>query len=359
MHSSFMHRFLWGLVVIAVGVVFLLNHLGVVTMSIGEFFSTFWPVFVILFGLQGMLLQTGGVFWWNPLVVLIGVVFLGRNLEWFDWDVGDLMQLLWPVIIILVGISMIFKGSRRSGRKNANGEQWNPITPPEPPVPPVPPIPPTPSGPPPAPPADGEPFGRAESPPPPEWNASNNAGDPNRHWKDEWKEAKREWKQEWKQSKREWKESIRGHYGHHGRHNARHSHEHDWHHGWQSRGTHSRFIGDIYFGDDYWELTPMNISHFIGDTTLDLTKAQVPIGETRIQISSFIGDVKVYVPNDLRIGIQVMSSCLIGDVKVLDQKRGGFFNQMSVATPSYQDAEQRVVLVVSSFIGDVRIMKVG
>ena len=346
MHSSFMHRFLWGLVVIAVGVVFLLNHLGVVTMSIGEFFSTFWPVFVILFGLQGMLLQTGGVFWWNPLVVLIGVVFLGRNLEWFDWDVGDLMQLLWPVIIILVGLSMIFKGSRRSGRKNANGEQWNPITPPEPPVPPIPPIPPTPSGPPPAPPADGEPFGRAESPPPPEW-------------KDEWKEAKREWKQEWKQSKREWKESIRGHYGHHGRHNARHSHEHDWHHGWQSRGTHSRFIGDIYFGDDYWELTPMNISHFIGDTTLDLTKAQVPIGETRIQISSFKGDVKVYVPNDLRIGIQVMSSCLIGDVRVLDQKRGGFFNQMSVATPSYQDAEQRVVLVVSSFIGDVRIMKVG
>jgi len=347
-----MHRFLWGLVVIAVGVVFLLNHLGVVSMSIGEFFSIYWPIFVILFGVQGMLLQTRGVFWWNPLVVLIGVLFLGRNLEWFDWEIGDLMQLLWPIIIILVGISMIFKGSRGKKRSNPSDEQWNPITPPEPPIPPAPPVPPVPPGPPPAPPEDGVPFSRSESspPPPPNWNASAPAGDAPRHWKEQWKDAKREWKQ----TKREWKENVRGHHG------WRHTHhDHGWHGGYGARDTHSRFIGDIYFGNDYWELTPMNISHFIGDTTLDLTKAQVPLGETRIQISSFIGDVKVYVPNDSRIGIQVMSSCLIGDVKVLDQKRGGFFNQMSVESPTYHDAEQRVILVVSSFIGDVRVMKVG
>lgn len=321
MNASFMHRFLWGLVVVAVGIVFLLNHLGVITMSIGEFFATYWPGFVILFGIQGMLLQTGGAFWWNPLVILIGVLFLGRNLEWFDWDIGDAMQLIWPIVIILIGMSMIFKGSRRSSRRNPNGEQWSPITPPEPPIPPVPPIPPTPPVPPPAPPADGEPFGRPEAP--------------------------------WNEAKREWKESMRGQHG------WRQAHERHWQCVQGTRSTHSRFIGDIYFGNDYWELTPMNISHFIGDTTLDLTKAQVPMGETRIQISSFIGDVKVYVPNDMRIGIQVMSSCLIGDVKVLDQKRGGFFNQMSVETPSYHDTEQRVVLVVSSFIGDVRVMKVG
>ena len=29
----------------------------------------------------------------------------------------------------------------------------------------------------------------------------------------------------------------------------------------------------------------MNISHFIGDTVLDLTKAQIPAGETRLHIS--------------------------------------------------------------------------
>jgi lia operon protein LiaF len=83
------------------------------------------------------------------------------------------------------------------------------------------------------------------------------------------------------------------------------------------------------------------------------------MGETRVYVSSFIGDVKVFVPNDIAVGIKVISSCLIGDVKVLDQKRGGLFNQMSVETPNYADSDKRVVLVVSSFIGDVRITKVG
>jgi lia operon protein LiaF len=146
------------------------------------------------------------------------------------------------------------------------------------------------------------------------------------------------------------------------KHKYKHDHSdwwksHDWHD--TSRDNHSRFIGDVHLGNDYWELRPMSISHFIGDTTLDLTKAQIPIGETRIYVSSFIGDVKVFAPNDLGVGLQVVSSCLIGDVKVLDQKRGGMFNQMSVETPNYVDSDKRVVLIVSSFIGDVRVTKVG
>nr|WP_233567690.1 LiaF domain-containing protein [Cohnella faecalis] len=65
------------------------------------------------------------------------------------------------------------------------------------------------------------------------------------------------------------------------------------------------------------------------------------------------------MPNDANIGVQVVSSCLIGDVSILDQKRGGLFNQTTVETLSYQDTEKKVVLVVSSFIGDVRVTKVG
>lgn len=344
MDSSFMHRFTWGLVIVAVGAIFLLNHLGVITMSVGEFFSIYWPVFVILFGVQGLLFQaTKNVFWWNPLVILIGVLFLGRNLEWFDWDIGDAMQLIWPIVVILFGLSMIFKGSRRRKRGGEGDDHWDEIKPPSSP-PPVPPVPP---GPPPAPPADGEPFSRPEGPPPPpDWNASTSGDDP-RHWKDQWKDAKRDWKE----AKREWSREWRR--GHHG---WKQAHHHHWH---GNRGTHARFIGDVYLGHDYYELTPMSISHFIGDTTIDLTKAQVPIGDTRIEVSSFIGDVKVFVPNDMRLGIQVASSSLIGDVTVFDAKRGGMFNQVTVETPGYADAEQRVVLTVSSFIGDVRIMRVG
>ena len=85
----------------------------------------------------------------------------------------------------------------------------------------------------------------------------------------------------------------------------------------------------------------MNISHFIGDTVLDLTKAQILPGETVINISSFIGDVKIYLPNDYEIGVQVVSSAFVGDVAVLEQKEGGIFKNIDVETPYFPGYGQK------------------
>ncbi|MFC4305018.1 cell wall-active antibiotics response protein LiaF [Cohnella boryungensis] len=342
MQSSKLHRLLWGVLIIIVGVVFLLNQTGLISMNIGELFRTYWPVILIVVGLQGLLLQHRGGFWWNSVTVLIGGYFLGRNLDLLDWELSDFLRIIGPIAIILFGLSLIFRGDRRGCRRGRNREEdnegWNPVHPGEPPMPP---------GPPPAPPeleefekrntvnlsknphngydsGNGTNRGttyREEVPPPPK---SNDSGG--------------------------WKSN---------------SSYKDWHmfndlgQAYSWKNTHSRFIGDFHLGNDYWELRPMNISHFIGDTVLDLTKAQIPVGETRVYISSFIGDVKVYVPNDLSVGMKVVTSSLIGDVKVFDQKRGGLFNQTSVETSNFTDNDKRVVLIVSSFIGDVRVMKVG
>jgi lia operon protein LiaF len=121
----------------------------------------------------------------------------------------------------------------------------------------------------------------------------------------------------------------------------------------------SGFIGDIHIGHDHWELKPLNISHFIGDTVIDLTKAHIPFGETRITISSFIGDVKIYLPNDYEVGIHVVSSAFIGDARVLDMRDSRLFRSMDVETPSYKDTDKKIKLVCSTFIGDVRVTKVG
>jgi lia operon protein LiaF len=336
MQSSTAHRLLWGIVIVTIGIVFLLNQTGFVTIDIGHLFSHYWPVLMIVFGMQGLLLQRGGAYWWNLLVVILGFMFLGRNLNWITWDFSDIIRLIGPIAIILIGINMIFRGNRPRRRdRRENGEKWNPITPPTPSTPPMPP------GPPPAPPEWDE-FERGN---PYSANPTADPIAPPTSTKSAFEEQSPPkantqfygWKQ-------------------------RHEHKDWWKaHNWNnpSRDNHSRFIGDIHLGNDYWELRPMSISNFIGDTTLDLTKAQIPIGETRVYVSSFIGDVKVFVPNDFGVGIQVVSSCLIGDVKVLDQKRGGMFNQMSVETPSYADTDKRVVFIVSSFIGDVRVTKVG
>jgi lia operon protein LiaF len=358
MQPSFLHRLFWGLVFVAVGAVFLLNQTGTVHIDIGDLFSDFWPVFLILIGLQGLLLQRSGGVFWNAILLLIGVVFLGRNLGFLTWDPHDLFRMIGPVVLILIGLGIMARGSGSKRRRADEPDYgWNPVTPPQTPGDPRPPM-----GPPPAPPLTDDPnapfsdayagsqaggagaadptsTGPGTGSPASSPNASHHHHGHSRFYE---RMERRNHRREERRQRME----------------QRHRCRNNWR--WDPHATHhSRFIGDVYIGQEYWELRPMNISHFIGDTTLDLTKAQIPVGETRVYVSCFIGDVKVFVPNDPGIGVQVMSSSLIGDVRVWDQQRGGFFNQLSVESPGFSDAEKRVVLIASAFIGDVRVTKVG
>jgi len=119
------------------------------------------------------------------------------------------------------------------------------------------------------------------------------------------------------------------------------------------------FIGDIHYGKQHWELKPMNLSAFIGDMKLDLSKAHIPYGETRIRVSAFIGDVKVFVPNDVTLGVSIQMNSFIGDTKLIDQKESGLMGSYHLSTPNYEDCDRKIYLEVSTFIGDVKVKKVG
>lgn len=392
MQSNIVHRLLWGGVLIAVGIVFLLNQLGIASISIGDLFKNFWPVILIVVGLQGMLIQRSGGYIWNMIVMLVGFVFLGRNLNLFDWDLGDLFSLIGPVVLILFGLGMMTRGARtkRPGREEDRPSYgWNPVTPPMPGRPERPEQADAPLGPPPAPPLSDDPnapfsaesgnvnAASEQSQPHDPASRDNGHGDGTapRHgdygsqgWersRDPFMRAEERVRKQMNRHAERMQEHMKRHEDHWRRHQERREQRKacgggsGWWNYDPNAAQHHRFIGDVHIGQDYWELRPMNISHFIGDTTIDLTKAQIPLGETKIYVSCFIGDVKVFVPGDANVGIQVVSSSLIGDVRVWDQKRGGLFNSMSVESPFYADTDKRVVLVASAFIGDVRVTKVG
>jgi len=375
MQSNIVHRLLWGGVLIAVGIVFLLNQLGIATISIGDLFRNFWPVILIVVGLQGMLIQRSGGYIWNMIVMLVGIVFLGRNLDLFEWELSDLFSLIGPVVLILFGLGMMTRGARTK-RPNREEERqnygWNPVTPPMPGGPGRPEQADTPLGPPPAPPLSDDPNAPFSAEPgnavgAGEQNqAGAHASRDNGHEDPYMRAGERVRKHMDRHAER-----MQAHMSRHEEHWRRHQERREQrrktcggnHNNWwnydSNAAQHNRFIGDVHIGQDYWELRPMNVSIFIGDTTIDLTKAQIPLGETKIYVSCFIGDVKVFLPGDGNVGIQVVSSSLIGDVKVWDQKRGGLFNSMSVESPFYSDTDKRVVLVASAFIGDIKVTKVG
>ncbi|MCC2684379.1 MAG: putative rane protein, partial [Paenibacillaceae bacterium] len=129
--------------------------------------------------------------------------------------------------------------------------------------------------------------------------------------------------------------------------------------GGPKRTDRSGFVGDIFLGGDYWELKPTNVSHFIGDTTIDLTKAAIPHGVTPIQISAFIGDVKIFVPNDADVAISVTSSVFMGDQRVLNRSESGMFKSMKEESPAYKLADKKIKINISMFIGDIVVIQVG
>jgi len=330
-------RMFTGLILIAIGAVFLASQLGWISVDPGEIAATYWPVALILFGLSGLIGRgrCGGGGWplvWNGIVIFLGAFFLLNNLGLIEISVGELVRLAIPVAVIAFGIRMLLRpsgekppqdysykyeykyeynpqkgesasGFGKYGYKYEYGtykDESNTEPGPRPQK------------------ADAERSGNgpdaaffgaagADVPPPPGYGES--APPPPR--------------------------------------------------GFGKTENRSEFFGDLYLGHNDWELKPMNVSHFIGDTVIDLTKARIPAGETKLNISSFIGDVKVFAPNDIDVEFSISANSLLGDMAIFRRRESGFFRSVREESPNYQLAEKRIRIQISLFIGDVYVQRVG
>jgi predicted membrane protein len=108
-HRTNASRIFWGLVLIAVGALFLLDRFG--WEDVGDLFSTYWPVIFILIGISifvGNGFRRPGA---SLFFVLLGALFLLQNLDILEYDVW---HYLWPAFIILLGLWLILRPAFRS-----------------------------------------------------------------------------------------------------------------------------------------------------------------------------------------------------------------------------------------------------
>jgi hypothetical protein len=109
-------RLFLGAVVIALGAVFLLDNLEV--LDAGSVISTWWPLLVIL---AGILTWASNPRHWPFALLLAGV---GVAMLLTTLDVLDLSDLVWPMILIVVGI-LILAGRGFGSRTVESGDEVN------------------------------------------------------------------------------------------------------------------------------------------------------------------------------------------------------------------------------------------
>ena len=93
---------LWaGLILIALGVLFLLDRLLIV--DFGNFVGMWWPMILIGVGLWHLAVRRRR--WGGPLLLIaLGIFFQVERLGWFAWWSA---HNLWPVVLIAVGLWLL------------------------------------------------------------------------------------------------------------------------------------------------------------------------------------------------------------------------------------------------------------
>ena len=94
-----------GIVIIVIGLLLLAE---VLVPGFSVDFNVVWPIIVILVALN-MIFKRKKIDLFTAIVLFVGIWFLGINLDIIP---SGYENIFWPIVIILVGISLIFGTSK-------------------------------------------------------------------------------------------------------------------------------------------------------------------------------------------------------------------------------------------------------
>ncbi len=101
-HRS-IERYLWALVLIVVGGLMLAGNLDLIDYNIGSIIIRLWPLFLIIPGISSL---SKGKYFWGSALIVGGLSFLLANFT----DI-DIWQYIWPLIIIAFGFTLLFRSN--------------------------------------------------------------------------------------------------------------------------------------------------------------------------------------------------------------------------------------------------------
>lgn len=122
-----------------------------------------------------------------------------------------------------------------------------------------------------------------------------------------------------------------------------------------SAGRH-QVVGDLRYGRSPWVLEKdLNLSNAVGDLRLDLTTADITPGLHRINVTQFVGETVIEVPEN--VTVKVTAEANVGELDILgDQRSGaGLFLEREIVVP---DAEVQLIIDAHQRVGSLRVIRV-
>lgn len=101
-------NFLWGLVLVAIGIILGLNALGITTINI--FFKGWWTLFIIVPCFIGLFQRNGK--WGSFIGLLVGIFLLLAAQGFVSFEL--IFKLIVPFVLVAVGLGIIFRGALNS-----------------------------------------------------------------------------------------------------------------------------------------------------------------------------------------------------------------------------------------------------
>jgi hypothetical protein len=99
-NNSKIKSFFWGTLLVALGLFFLLKNMGLVALDIPDYILN-WRLIVVFLAINALLSKkwSSVIFWGGLATILYASLLLNISLQ----------SLLWPIIIIVVGVFIMVK----------------------------------------------------------------------------------------------------------------------------------------------------------------------------------------------------------------------------------------------------------
>ncbi len=115
-------------------------------------------------------------------------------------------------------------------------------------------------------------------------------------------------------------------------------------------------IGDYVSNSENWSLEDKKIKLGIGNVHLDFSKAFIPDQETKIDISGWVGDVTLLVPEDL--AVKVDATVKTGSIEIFDNESDGLNRSYSYKSEGYDEETRKLTININLSVGSIQVEKV-